>query len=207
MRSYYLIIGFLLYCSTITLAHNPDQITYVFGQEKGKTSLKILLTVQSAIDLLEYLKPERIDEKVISLHKHYQDFAIYFKNRIELLLNNEEVQFRFIDADLKHHDAWLLFELDEPVTSLDVYEISVLSFIEIYQNVINHVKVEASSGIKSHVLSQYKRTCFAEHLDRSKMIDQQKLSLMPYTLLICLGGMGVFLWIYFTKQPKLDHKP
>ena len=152
-------------------AHEPNQITYHF-QETEKSGLTIYLTPKTIIDLLQNLYPELVDQTIIDFNSYQSDLELYFNHTIDLTINGQAQNLKWQGANLYQHEASLTFQLSDPPLSFNEFDLTLNSFVEIYQHPSNHIKVNSLYQQVSTILS-------SEHTHCSFQLAPRVLAAMP----------------------------
>ena len=179
-----------LFSCTVLSAHNFNEVTYIIEKPAENWQLSIHFTPKTAIDLLEYLHPELKEENVLRLADYYADFTAYFNETIQLSLDDQTVELQLRQAQLNLHDAAMNFELLGAPDVFKDYTIKVNSFLKIFQNPINVVKVITKNNTKTCHLNKQTRICSTQI--QSAAIPLKDPMLMTGLLLFIIGGGSMF---------------
>lgn len=186
--------------STLSSAHNPNQINYVFNEHNGLHQLSIHFTPKGAIDLLISLKPELENQDVIQLSDYHDLFTAYFNETISMVIEGRRVELIFQKANLKTHDATIDFQLKGIKDNYDGFFLKVDSFTEIYRRTKNFVSIPTSTGLQQFILDKDNTTCFGNN----ELYAKAGIT-MNYNRAMVWIAMALFLiFIYWFYSFKLQ---
>lgn len=186
---YFIIILLTFFCFTAN-AHNPNEITYNFDVNEGSKTLTIHFTPKAAIDLIRQIKPELQEESIIKLDDYSAEFTDYFNKTIDLKIENNDIQFSFISAELHEHDATILLNLVSVPENYERVEMQITSYLNIYKRVENYVIFNTANTIFKHRLDK-------NNTKYAIKIDQQKKTNYWWMLFVL-----VIPFIYFLMKSK-----
>lgn len=189
MRSILLVISLLN--SFLLIAHNANEINYILEKKQDNWQLAIHLTPQTAIQLIEHLKPELREQSVIRLADYYDNFTDYFNKSIQVQLENTATVLRFLDADLNHHDAVMYFKILNAPDSFESYSIKIESFVEVFRRLSNQVTVIKKDGTYTCYLNKEVRNCSSE-IKQLEAHSKSRFLILGLFLVIVGGGTYIF---------------
>ena len=155
MKKLCISILMLMMGQTFAWAHNPSEVSYFFKMDQNE--LIIHLTPKTAVDILRKIHPEMRDAKVVNLSEYLSDFETYFTNGVAFLVDERPIMLKLMNADLTHHEATLIFTLEQLPKKTNLYHISVKSLIDVYPKGKNYLFV-TENGKKHHYILDRQQT-------------------------------------------------
>ena len=188
MRILFYVIGLFL-CAVVQVnAHNPNEISYFFKMDQKE--LVIHLTPKSAIDLLESLHPHLKKEHQFSLRSFDKDFQRYFKERVLFKVNDSAIPLQLVETRLNDHDATLRFIMEDVPQRPEHFQISVLSFTEVYKRTKNHVFLYSRTTKQHYALDVGHKTIAGDFKQNENQHLNTKIILLSISLIFMLLSIG-----------------
>ncbi len=185
----------LLYCfcflACYSSAHNPNEANYKIYGEDGQWKLAIHFTPAAAIGILKSELPELKNQSVIKVEDYQEEIAEYFRNHIILKTGEGTPSWSFRSADLKNHDATMLFELKNLPVHFDHIFIKIDAFTELYRKPYNQVEIFAKGFYQKKVLDK-NNTILTCKLSQASSANYASLSGkmgLPFALSILFAGL------------------
>ena len=142
----------------IMLGHTPDHITYQIHLEDHTGYLTIHFTPQNILDLMDTYSPQMTNRAIINLEDCQATLVSYFNKHIKFQINHTPINFQFIQSNFNTHDATLSFKFNAPpLHFINHLNIEILSFTELYNDVLNLVKLEVGSIFDTRLLDNQNR--------------------------------------------------
>jgi len=191
-------IALMVFMCNLTYAHNSNEIIYKVVVDHEQQRLIINLTPSAAINLLQQLNLELKSEKEVQLENYLNEFEIYFNKTIDLKIDAQSVDFQLVDHQLKGHDATLTFSLKNLPTTSTQFEITITSFLTVYDRVMNIVRVDLNGKKTNCILDNNIRTCTTEN--QVVLIDFLRANLC-YVLIPLVISLVL---LFFFKRKKIS---
>ena len=186
-----LVVAALVLMCNSTFAHEPNEIYYSITANNQKKQLIIRFTPVAATNLLYYLKPELKSETEVSLADYVKDFETYFNKTIDLKIDKQSIQFVLNEHhNLQTHEAMLVFALKDIQTYDSEFEITVSSYLDFNDKVLNVVRVDLDGEKTNCILGKNSKTCSSTN----------KVNLSDSILV--LVAIGLLLAVYFLTRKK-----
>ena len=184
-----IVVLLMVFICNFSFAHNPNEIYYLIVTNDKEQRLTVNFTPLSATNLLHYLKPALATENELTLADYINEFEAYFKKTITLKIDEQPVQLILTDHNLEIHEATLTFALKNVPSEHSQFEITILSYLEFNENILNVVRVNLNGEKTSCILGKNNTTCSSTN----------KVTLLDYILVFVAIGLVVGL-LYFTRR-------
>ena len=165
------------------IAHAANQITYHLEQHSEAGTLTVHFTPQSAMDLIETIRPQLKEKAIIQLEDYIPEFTVYFNQTIDLKMDGHNIVFYFLEADFSGHDAYLKFKAINLPFSFEEIDVEVSSFSDVYKKLSNTVQLTTTMGTANWIFNQ-KNTNGTWH--KSELVETAQKP--PLRFLFFIGG-------------------
>lgn len=196
-----LLVFYAFICNLIQ-AHNPNEAYYKIKVNNDQQQLVIHLTPKTASNLLRHLLPDLKLKDSIQLEDYLSDFQRYFSKTINLKIDSIPIHIQLTNHNLKVHDATLTFTLAKLQMPVKHFEISITSFLTLYNNMLNIVRVDLNGKVTGCVLDEKSTICSSEH--RVEIISLIRNNIYYILSLILIGLILLFLILKKRKMAKVS---
>ena len=150
---------FIVFICNLSYAHNSDEINYDVIVNEEMQQLTVHFTPVAAFHLIQELRVELRMERTIKLEDYLADYEAYFNRTFLLKTGDQEATFHLLKSDLTSHDATLTFSMENVNFEVDTFQITVLSFTEVFKKIKNNVNFIINKGSYNCNLNKEKTDC------------------------------------------------